>query len=194
MHTQVSFKRCVACRIWRRFGICFGLNIHQSTLLSSLVLDACLLDSLTVIDPLSSKVLECELFNYLRITTDLTVSLIVRLDYGSLEKKKSRTGNWFSLIPTSYRCARHRVQRRCVCRKPVENLWKNGSFWSRCSFVTHSIDRKPRDWGLARSAYSIKYGTSCLGHPSGDVPCASEDMACGYWFSKWRTTKSIWVR
>ena len=22
----------------------------------------------------------------------------------------------------------------------------------------------------------------------------SEDMACGYWFSKWRTTKSIWVR
>ena len=24
--------------------------------------------------------------------------------------------------------------------------------------VTNSIDRKPRDWGLARSAYSIKYG------------------------------------
>ena len=42
--------------------------------------------------------------------------------------------------------------------KPVENLWKNGLFWSRYSFVTHSIDRKPRDWGLARSAYSIKYG------------------------------------
>ena len=75
-----------------------------------------------------------------------------------IEKQKSRTGNWFSLIPTSYRCARHRVQRRCVCRKPVENLWKNGLFWSRCSFVTHSIYRKQRDWGLARSAYSIKYG------------------------------------
>ena len=42
--------------------------------------------------------------------------------------------------------------------KPVENLWKNGLFWSRYGFVTHSIDRKPRDWGLARSAYSIKYG------------------------------------
>ena len=42
--------------------------------------------------------------------------------------------------------------------KPVENLWKNGLFWSRYSFVTHSIDCKPRDWGLARSAYSIKYG------------------------------------
>ena len=35
-------------------------------------------------------------------------------------------------------------------------------------------------------------GTSCLGRPSGYVPCASEDMACGYWFSKWRTTKPIW--
>ena len=28
--------------------------------------------------------------------------------------------------------------------KPVENLGKNGLFWSRYSFVTHSIDRKPR--------------------------------------------------
>ena len=63
--------------------------------------------------------------------------------------------------------------------KPVENLWKNGLFSSRYSFVTHSIDRKPRDWGLPRSAYSIKYG-----HPSGGVPCASEDTACGYWFFK----------
>ena len=36
-------------------------------------------------------------------------------------------------------------------------------------------------------------GTSCLGHPSGEVLCVSEDMACGYWFSKWRTTKSISV-
>jgi len=26
----------------------------------------------------------------------------------------------------------------------------------------------------------LTVGTSCLGHPSGDVPCASEDMACGY--------------
>ena len=65
--------------------------------------------------------------------------------------------------------------------KLVENPWKNGLFRSRYSSVTHSIDRKPRDWGLARSAY----------RPSGDVPCASADMACGYWFSKWRTTKSF---
>ena len=36
-------------------------------------------------------------------------------------------------------------------------------------------------------------GTSCLGRPSGQVLCVSEHMACGYWFSKWRTTKSIWV-
>ena len=26
--------------------------------------------------------------------------------------------------------------------KPVENLWKNGLFWTRYSFVTHSIDRQ----------------------------------------------------
>ena len=42
--------------------------------------------------------------------------------------------------------------------KPVENLWKNGLLWLHYSFVAHSIDRKPWDWGLARSAYSIKYG------------------------------------
>ena len=41
---------------------------------------------------------------------------------------------------------------------------------------------QPRKWGLARSAY-----TSCLGPPSGVVPCASEDIACGYWFSKSRS-------
>ena len=29
---------------------------------------------------------------------------------------------------------------------------KNGLFWSRYSFVIHSIDRKLRDWGLARWA------------------------------------------
>ena len=43
--------------------------------------------------------------------------------------------------------------------KPVENIWNNGLFWShwrsRYSFVTHSVYRKPRDWGLARSAYNI---------------------------------------
>ena len=36
-------------------------------------------------------------------------------------------------------------------------------------------------------------GALCLGRPSGQVLCVSEHMACGYWFSKWRTTKSIWV-
>ena len=48
--------------------------------------------------------------------------------------------------------------------KPVENLWKNRLLWSRYGFVTHSIDRKPRDWGLARSAYSIKYVLSFTRH------------------------------
>ena len=46
--------------------------------------------------------------------------------------------------------------------------------WLFCYiFVTHSTYRKRL-------------------RASGDVPCASE--ACSYWFSKWRTTKSIWVR
>ena len=37
--------------------------------------------------------------------------------------------------------------------KPVVNLWKNRLFSSRYSFfVTHSIYRKPKDWGLARLA------------------------------------------
>ena len=40
--------------------------------------------------------------------------------------------------------------------KPVKNLWKNGLFWSRFSFVTHSIDGKPRDWGIARSADGLR--------------------------------------
>ena len=41
---------------------------------------------------------------------------------------------------------------------PSKTSEKNGLFWSRCGFVTHSIYRKQRDWGLARPAYSIKYG------------------------------------
>ena len=27
---------------------------------------------------------------------------------------------------------------------------------------------------------TVLLGTRCLGRPPGDVPCASEDMACGY--------------
>ena len=49
-------------------------------------------------------------------------------------------------------------------------------------------------WPQTKRLRARKIGFSCLGRPSGDVPFASEDMACGYWFSKWRTTKSIWVR
>ena len=45
-----------------------------------------------------------------------------------------------------------------------------------------------------KAGLQYKIRTSCLGRPSGDVLCASEAMACGYWFSKWLTTKSIWVR
>ena len=74
--------------------------------------------------------------------------------------------------------------------KPVENLWRNGLFSSRYSFVTHSIDRKPRDFKARKISVALR--ATAFGHPSVDVPCASEDIACGYWFSKWRTTRSIW--
>ena len=74
-----------------------------------------------------------------------------------VEKKKKTINKlkigWKLLV----NCFLHRVQRRCVCRyniKTCRKPLKNGLFWSRYSFVTHSMDRKPRDWGLARSAYS----------------------------------------
>ena len=39
---------------------------------------------------------------------------------------------------------------------------------------------------------TVSHTTSCLSRPSGDVPCSSKAMACGYWFSKWQTTK--WLK
>ena len=55
----------------------------------------------------------------------------------------------------------HRVQRRCVCRyniKTRRNLWKNGLFWSRYGFVTHSIDCK--------LSASVALRATVFGHPS----------------------------
>ena len=79
--------------------------------------------------------------------------------------------------------------------KHVENLWKNGLFWSRYSFVTHSINRKHRDRGLARSAYSIKYTVSSFLRATFRAPAriwlAVIDFQSG---ERWRTTTSIWVR
>ena len=39
--------------------------------------------------------------------------------------------------------------------KPVENLWKNGLFWSRYTLVTHSIDRK-RASVVLRRGYGLR--------------------------------------
>ena len=61
-------------------------------------------------------------------------------------------------------------------QNPLKTSEKMGYF-DRVTVSLHSIDRKPRDWGLF-------VPRSPFGHPSGDVPCASKDMACGYWFSK----------
>ena len=67
--------------------------------------------------------------------------------------------------------------------KPVQNLWKNGLFWSRYSFVTHSIDRKPRDWGFARSATrpSVTLRVTCR-------------APARIWLAVIDFQKSIWVR
>ena len=85
-----------------------------------------------------------------------------------------------SFLPWHWGIHEHGVQRRCLCRLNIKTRrkpLKNGLFWSRYSFVTHSTDRKLRDWVLARSAYSslsvFLLDTSCRGRPSGDVPCAS---------------------
>ena len=64
---------------------------------------------------------------------------------------------------------------------PSKTSEKMGYFDRVTGFVTHSIDGKPRDGGLARSARaSVALWATAFGHPSGEVPCASEDMACGY--------------
>ena len=61
--------------------------------------------------------------------------------------------------------------------KPVENLWKNHyliALQFRYTFYRPQTKR-PR---------ARKIGSFLLLGTSGDVPCASKDMACGYWFSK----------
>ena len=85
--------------------------------------------------------------------------------------------------------------------KPVENLWKNGviliALHFRYTFYILQTKRlRARKIGLQykiRKAClffysalraSVALRATAFGHPSGDVPCASEDMACGYCFSK----------
>ena len=60
--------------------------------------------------------------------------------------------------------------------KPVENL--RLSVWEK-----KSKEREGKGGGEGGGIFSLKIGllgTPCLCRPSGDVPCASEDMACGY--------------
>ena len=74
-----------------------------------------------------------------------------------------------------------------TCRKPLKKWVILIALQFRYTFYRPQTKRlRARKIGLL--------GTACLGCPSGDVPCVSEEMACGYWFSKWQTTKSIWVR
>ena len=66
--------------------------------------------------------------------------------------------------------------------KPVENLWKRKGYFDRVTVSLHILYTANQE---TEGSQDRLLGTSCL--------CVSEDMACGYWFSKWRTTKLIWV-
>ena len=78
--------------------------------------------------------------------------------------------------------------------KPVENLWKNGLFWSRYGFVTHSIDRKPREWRHARSAYSIKCPFFYSALRASVALRATCRAPARIWLAVIDFQKSIWVR
>ena len=41
---------------------------------------------------------------------------------------------------------------------------------------------------------SVALRATVFRHPSDNLLCTNENIACGYWFSKRRTTKSIWIR
>ena len=66
--------------------------------------------------------------------------------------------------------------------KPVENLWKRKGYFDRVTVSLHILYTANQE---TEGSQDRLLGTSCL--------CVSEDMACGYWFSKWQTTKLIWV-
>ena len=90
----------------------------------------------------------------------------VRVQTVACEQTVNRLSVWGKVPPWGDVFFEQNIKTR---RKPLKK-------WLFCYiFVTHSTYRKRL-------------------RASGDVPCASEDMACSYWFSKWRTTKSIWVR
>ena len=66
-----------------------------------------------------------------------------------------------------------------------QNLSKTSEkmgYFDRVIVLLHIVQTANQETeGSQKSAYGIfLLGTSYLGHPSGDVPCASEDMACGY--------------
>ena len=91
--------------------------------------------------------------------------------------------------------SRHRVQRRCVCRQNIKARRKPPKKWVilfalqfRYTFYRPQAKRlRARKIGLQYKILSFTrhfVPRSPFGHPSGDVPYAGEDMACGHRFSK----------
>ena len=60
------------------------------------------------------------------------------------------------------------------------------SYPTRTHGIIAPAEISPGTQGPEEMCLSLEHqlgtSTSCLGYPAGDVPCASEDMACGHFF------------
>ena len=53
-------------------------------------------------------------------------------------------------------------------------------YYDRVTVSLHILQTANQGTEGSKDRLTVLLGTSCLGRPSGDVPCASEDMACGH--------------
>ena len=84
--------------------------------------------------------------------------------------------NYFTDI--SYPALSQGLEEMCLSlehQNPSKTIEKMGYFDRVTVSSLHILYTANQETVRAR-----KIGTLCFGHPSGDVPCASEDMACSY--------------
>ena len=88
---------------------------------------------------------------------------------------------WVILIALQFRYIFYRLQTKRLRARKIGLQYKirkgRKQIWDRFSNPWNANG----NWMKFVLLYTRHF---CLGRPSGDVPCASEDMACGYWFSK----------
>ena len=87
---------------------------------------------------------------------------------------------WVILIALRFRYTLYRPQtKRLRARKiGIQYKIRSGLIHFRHRVMRFTADEV--EWYKFPPLSFLLLGTSCLGRPSGDVPCASEDMACGY--------------